>query len=141
MLLAVLCHFHTGVLVPALFVEGLVVWAAVKDDFVAAYRLSYGSEELDDLLAETFALSVFVDNNVFDMAADSVASEELEFEKHGAACDDLVRVTVEEDDGIVCVGKGYDGVEALLPCGKTDVWCLCEVSQHSQMAAVVVVRS
>lgn len=68
LVLVVVCHLQAGATEPALDVEALVGFAAVKNALVAADLGRHVVEGLDDAQAELLALLVLCDGDVFDVA-------------------------------------------------------------------------
>lgn len=128
-------------MITALFIKGNILLAAVQNDLVAPPLFPDLGQHLNDALPQTLSLTIFMNDNVLDVTAQSTASQELEFDKERPARDDLVRGSVDEYDGVVGVGRGLLECELLGPCGGANIGGRGEVGEHSEMAAVVVVAS
>lgn len=117
-----------------------VCGAAVQNRLVAPAVLADGGERLYDAQAEFLPLLGLVDGNVLDMPDEPEPAQELALEEDGARADDTVRLTADDDERVVGVGRGTASVELRAPGRRAEVGCLCEHGQHSEVSARVVRR-
>jgi len=65
-------------------------------------------------------------------------SQELPLDDKRSNTDDLIRGTVDDDDGVVGIVSGDHGGELRAPGLFPYIWCLGEDGENSEMAAFVI---